>query len=255
MKKIPFVVLILTCLFGYLKAQTIDQLLQEAKTLRTQFKEEEALQKYLEVLKKDQLQYDALCGASFMYCRIGNRTLDEAKKKEYFNGAKRLAEYAVKIKPNDAESNFVMAAAVGRAAEYLSTKERVASSTTIKKHAEAALAANPNHPGANHVMGMWHYRVANLSWAERSAANIIFGGIPKGASNENAVKYISKAISLRPDYILYVHDLGLVYKAMEKYSDAISTFKKAVNMKSLTKDDPYLKEHSQNMIEDCEALE
>ena len=193
--------------------------------------------KYLAALKIEPNNYVAVCQVSFLYSRIGNRQSDEAKQKEDFVNAKMYAAKALKLNANDAESNYVMAVAMGRMALISGTNDKVAASRDIKKYAVAALGYNPNHAGANYVLGRWHHEVTNLNFFERAAANVLFGGIPE-ASEEDALKYLSKAVSLRPDFILYYYDLAVTQNALGKKSEAIASLKKAISLKAQTEDDP-----------------
>ena len=221
-----------------------------ADSLYDHFEEQEALDAYLNILDKNPDAYQPLWRSSFLYSRIGNRKEDESIKREYFNEAIELAERALEVDSTDAESHFVMAVAMGRKALISGARERVAASRAIKKHADLALRYDSTHAGAWHVLGRWHLKVANLSWIERAAANTLFGGIPGDASNRNAAEAIQKAISYNDDYVLYFHDLAMVYEEMGRNGDAIGACKEALKRQNLTPDDPRLKEECREWIEE-----
>ena len=94
----------------------INSLLTDGRALDAGAHEEEALQKFVAALKIDPDNYEANWQTSFLFSRIGNRQTDEEKKKQYFITAKVYAQKALKLNPTDAESNFVMAVAMGRMA-------------------------------------------------------------------------------------------------------------------------------------------
>jgi tetratricopeptide (TPR) repeat protein len=170
-----------------------------------------------------------------MNSRIGWRTVDAAAKKNYYLKAKEFAQKAISLKPNDAESNFVMAVAMGRMAEISGAKERVAASKDIKKYVDLALKYNDQHAGAWHVLGKWNYRVANLSFAEEAAAKVL-GGKLDAASNARAVECLNNAIRLGKQTMMYHFDLANVYNKMGKTAEAKEQISKASNIYNMNPD-------------------
>ncbi len=235
-----------------LAQQNIVDQKQRADSLYESFQEKEALELYRNILDEEPQNYRALWRASFLYSRIGNRLNDEDDQKEYFNQGIDLAKRALEVDSADAQSHFVMSVAMGRKALISGARERVAASRAIKKHVDKALEYDENHAGAWHVLGRWHFKVANLSWIERAAANTLFGGIPGDASNQKAADAIQKAIDLDDNNILYYYDLAKVYDEMGRDQQAVSVCKNAVELKSRTPDDPRLKEQCRKLIYDLQ---
>jgi len=233
-----FLVLFLTHEFSFAQTDQITSLIAEAKSLDAGANEEGALQKFLQVLQLDPNNYEATWNTSLLYSKIGNRVTNSGKKRDQdFLDAKQYAEKALKLNPNDAESNYVMAAALGRMALISGPKEKVAASRDIKKYAELAIQFNPNHAGAWYVLGKWNYEVANLDWAEKTAANLLFGGVPEGTLDE-AIKDYIKAIKLDPDHILYYLDLAQALDQKKFYDEEIRVLNQALALKPKTEDDP-----------------
>ncbi len=224
--------------FQFIIAQSSDAplLVKQGKDLLAQMKEEDALEKFKAALKSDPNNYEAAWNASLMCSRIGNRQTDDTKKREYFVTAKQYAVKSLKLNPTDAESNFVMAVAMGRMALISGSRDKVAASRDIKNYAELAIKYNPNHAGAWHVLGKWNFEVANLNFAERAVANSLFGGIPDGDINKSIECYI-KAISLDANDILFYLDLAKAYQDNEANEKAIDALKKALALKPRFQDD------------------
>lgn len=225
---------------------------QRADSLYESFQEEEALKLYRNILEEEPENYKALWRGSFLYSRVGNRLNDQDDQKEYFNHGIDLAERALEVDSTDAQSHFVMSVAMGRKALISGARDRVAASRSIKKHVDKALEYDENHAGAWHVLGRWHFKVANLSWVERAAANTLFGGIPGDASNQKAADAIQTAIDFNDNNILYYYDLAKVYEEMGQDQQAIETCEKAVTLESRTPDDPMLKEQCRKLIYDLQ---
>ena len=222
----------------------------KADSLYEAYKETEALRAYENILEEQPENYKALWRASFLYSRIGNRKERTERQQEYYDKAISLAEQALKVDSTDVESNFVMSVAMGRKALIASARERVAASREIKKYVDRALAYDSTHAGAWHVLGRWHFKVANLNFVERLAAKTLFGGIPGDASNPKAVRAIERAIELKDQYVLYYHDLAMVFDEMGKKKEAIQACQMALKQENLTPDDPKLKNDCRNWIED-----
>ncbi|TVR78846.1 MAG: hypothetical protein EA412_07620 [Chitinophagaceae bacterium] len=229
-------------------SQGILELLREGRSLEASANEEEALKVFLSVLERSPNNHEALWNVSFLYSRIGHRKENHEVKVRYFNKAKDYAEQALRINPRNEQSNYVMAVAMGRMALISGARDRVAASRDIKKYAEQTLEANTEHAGGHHVMGLWHYRMANLSWSERNAARILFGGIPEGASDEDAIYHLNKAVDLEPGFLLYQYDLADVYIKLENKNQAKEILKNLLNLPNKTADDPKIKKDAQELL-------
>lgn len=232
--------------------QDLSERKHKADSLYNAYQEEKALELYRDILDEKPKNYTALWRASFLYSRVGNRFNDEDDQKDYFNRAISLAEKALQVDSTDVQSNFVMAVAMGRKALISGARERVAASRDIKRYADKALEYDKNHAGAWHVLGRWHFKVANLSWVERTAANTLFGGIPGNATNQKAADAIQKAIDLNDNNILYYYDLANVYREMGNDPQAVAVCENAVEIDNLTPDDPMLKEKCRKLIFDLQ---
>jgi len=225
---------------------------QRADSLYDAYAEKQSLNLYQQMLDGQPNDFQALWRASFLHSRIGNRLESEEKQKEYYNKAIDLAEQALEVDSTHTQSNFVMAVAMGRKALISGARERVSASRAIKKYADRAINYDSTNAGAWHVLGRWNFKVANLSWIERAAANTLFGGIPGSASNKKAAGYLEKAISYNDKYVLYYYDLAKVYEEMGRNQEAISACKKALKLPNLTPDDANLKEDCRELIEDLQ---
>src|SRR5699024_10765190 len=250
MKSIARLFVLSLLLPGISLAQKTDSLEARADTLYKQHQEKQALELYQQILEQDPDNYEALWKSSFLYSRIGHRFEDEDKQEQYFNKGIELAKRALEVNPDDSQSNFVMSVAMGRKALISGAKDSVAASREIKKYADRAIELDSTNAGAWHVLGRWNFKVANLSWLERAAANTLFGGISGKASNKKAAKAIRKAIQLDENYIFYYYDLARIYEEMGRDARAIETCQQAIELPSLTPDGPGLKKKCQELIQD-----
>lgn len=229
-------------------AQT--KLLQQADSLYKHYEAKAALAAYNQVLKDESDNFTALWCTSLLYARIGTRTENEDQKENYFKHAIKRAKHAFKIKPKNTHSNYAMAVAMGCMALIADPRERIAASKAIRKYAKHAIRFDSTNAAAWHLLGRWNYGMNNLNFFERLAANVLFGGLPEGASMQKAAKYIKKAIELNPNHITYYYDLAKVYNELDKEEKAIAVCHKALKLPSIAPSDESTKEDCRELIND-----
>ena len=65
---------------------------------------------------------------------------------------------------------------LGSVGDYITTKEKIKNSATIKKSLDIAEAQLPDDPTVALALGQWAFKVASVSFLERQIAKAIFGG-------------------------------------------------------------------------------
>lgn len=135
--------------------------------------------------------------------------------------ARLYAEAAVRADSLDAEGHFMVANALGRLSRTRGGKERVRFAEIIYDEATRALAIDPTHAGAHHVLGAWHAEVKQLSGMTRFFAKTFFGaGFFDRASWDSSLVHLERAVELEPDYLFHRLELAHVYLALERDADA-----------------------------------
>lgn len=214
----PFLLFVLSALLSAatLFAQTdqVKTLLAEAKAARDSYQDAKALALYEKILLLDSVNMEALYNAGYLYSRLGwiQEDINEPLAIKYYTKSKYYADKTYKHYPNTFEANLLLAGAIARLAKYGTTKERVTGAWDIKKYADVAYKYRPEDPMLKHMLAWWNYELSKPSWFERSMADMLFGGIPKGADVNKAIKMMKELISIRPDYIVYRYDLALFYE-------------------------------------------
>jgi tetratricopeptide (TPR) repeat protein len=217
-------------------AQKTADLMLQARQLELLRNESGALEKYKQVLLIDKTNVEALAGASYLCSRIGGREKNNQTKKAIFNTAKIFAEQAIKLNPNSAFSNYVLAVAMGRMALISSTKEKVSASREIKKYIDKAALLDPKFPASWHVIGRYNAAMTELNFAEKTAAKLLFGGLPNG-DIKTAIASFEKCRSLDPTYIINLYDLALLYKQVGNKIKARELLTIAINAPLRLQDD------------------
>ncbi|MGV3709015.1 MAG: hypothetical protein ACO1Q7_09240 [Gemmatimonas sp.] len=181
----------------------------------------EALAHYEAALVLSPRSYDALWKASGSAIDLGEAEPDAEKRKALYAKATTLARQSYAVDSAGAESNFAMARGLGRTALTLGSRDRVKYAKDVRMHALKALAADPKHPGALHVMGVWNAEIMRLSSIVRMFAKTVLGGaIFSEASWASAAKYMEGSVAADPARAVHHLDLARVYRDMDRKADA-----------------------------------
>jgi tetratricopeptide (TPR) repeat protein len=173
----------------------------------------DALAQYEAGIAQDSASYDALWKASRSLADLAEYEPDKAKRTDMYQRAERFARLAVAVNPNDAEAHFHLARAVGRVALSLGPKDRVKYGKAVREEALEALRLAPDHPGALHVMGMWHAEVRRLPGIARFFAKSFLGGQILGSARwDEAVRLLSRAVEVDPQRLAHHLDLARIYR-------------------------------------------
>ncbi len=226
-----------------------EQLLRKAEELITNYKDVEALSVYEQVLAAAPDNYEALCKASFLHCRIGDRFSDDTHKLNHFAKAKQYAIRAYEINPDDAESNYVMALSLAGSAMLAGPRQRLAVTNQIKSFLDAALACNSEHAGSWHLLGRWYFKMANLNFAEVAASKVFFGGVCERPANNDAVEAMKMAIKYNPNNIRYYYDLATIYQEIKDNEAFVKTLEQALTISLDTKEELELSRRCKIMLQ------
>ncbi len=228
-------------------AQTASEYVKLGNAAVKNKKEKLALSYYKKAIAMDKKSDAAYAGASLMYSRIGNRQTAKSTKVSFFKAAKTHALVAVKLKPNSSFNNYVVSVAMGRMALISGSKAKVGASRDIKKYADKAVKLNPKNADAWTVLGKWNYAVSNLNFAEKAAANMLFGGLPNG-DIQKAIKCFEKARALQPTTVLNYLDLAKCYKQVKKNAKAKALIQKGLKLSNKTYDDAAHKKEMRTLL-------
>ena len=156
---------------------------------------------------------------------LGESERDAARRRAYYEKGVSYARRAVALEPEVAEWQFALARALGRLALSVGVRERIRYAVEIRDRAIRALRIDPDHPGALHVLGMWHAEVRRLSGFERFVAQNFLGGrIFQEASWEQAVRLLERAVAVDPERLVHHLDLAKIYADIGEKAKARSHY-------------------------------
>ncbi len=178
----------------------------------------------------------------------GNLTDNKQQRLEFYENARLAAQQAVDSDAADSWARSYLAAAVGKLALFHGGKKKIELSKIVRDQTLRAIELDPRNDMALHILARWNREVANLGMLTKLAAKVVYGGVPKGASNENAVRYFRDAIAVQPANINHHLELGFTYMKMRQYTDAITEFETVLNLPEDTPSDSDYKQQAQKEL-------
>ena len=232
-----------------LSAQDIAGMIKEAERLESLPNEKVAFAKFKEVLKLQPVNVYVLNKCSELCSRIGKRQTSPKLIEDYYSAARTYAGIALRVNPNNSESNCVMAIALGRSSLNKTGKEKIATAKEIKKYIDVSIKNDPKNFKAWHVLGRWHYEICTLNGLERTAVKIFYGALPPATLRESILAF-EKAQAITDGFILNYFELAKAYKMNNQDAKAIAILTKMLTVPNQTEDDPIIKDQGRKLLKE-----
>jgi tetratricopeptide (TPR) repeat protein len=226
----------------------INQKITEGDSLYERFDYNNALVAYLAAFQLDSSNYEVNWKSARVYIDIGEMLENNKERASNFRKGEIFSRRAIRIDSTGSKGHLYLSIALGRVALDASAKKRIKLSKEIKEEVDLAINYDPNDDIAYHVLGRWNRKLANLSWIERGFANLFLGGVPKNASNENAIKCFLKSIELNPNHINHHLELAMTYEKMKQNDHALEEYQKCVELPETEFDDDQYKKIAQERL-------
>lgn len=168
---------------------------------------------------------------------------DVEAKQRYAQTALEYAQRAVALKPDDAVNVLSLAVCHGKLALYSDTKTKIRYSRLVKEEAERALALDPRYAWAHHLLGRWHYEVADLGATSKFFVRLLYGGLPP-ASFDEGIRQLQRATELEPDELNHWLELGFAHAAAGQPDAARTQWTRGLAMPSRAKHDEPAKQRA-----------
>ena len=163
-------------------------------------------------------------GASVACKALGIHTTylvdDEDEQLKRFEQAGKLAEAAISALPNDANSHYRFAFAMGRYSQGISIVKaiKLGLASKVRKALDNTLELSPKHAEAQTALALYHAEIINKIGA-------MIGGMTYGAKASEAEKLMASALKITPDspiaHLEHGNMLMLLYG--DKKEDAAAT--------------------------------
>jgi len=179
---------------------------------------------------------------------IADQTLDEEVHKAHFYPGFEAAEKAVKIDTNSARANHWYAVLIGKIGMLEGTKQKIINSYEVEEYGLKAIELDPHYDGSLHLLGRWHYELADLSWMERTVAKIVYETPPK-ASFEESIEFMKRAIEAKPDEIRHYLWLGKALLKLKNKDEAKKVLHDAIELTPVDDGDRLMQKEATELLE------
>jgi tetratricopeptide (TPR) repeat protein len=183
-----------------------------------------ALEHFRAALNADSLNYEANWRAAMTLLDLTELlpdSLRRARRDSLYAQAERYATRAVATDSMGADGHFALAAAIGTGSVLLEKEARIRRAAIIRREVLRAIALNPRHDGAYHILGRWNAEIMRLSGLGRFfARNFLGARVFKQASWKKAIAFMEKAVELDPGRIQHHLELARIYADRKRAADA-----------------------------------
>jgi len=193
-------------------------------------------------------EVEVLWRLSQVHFDIADQTNDEEIHKAHFYPGFEAAEKAVKIDTNSARANHWYAVLIGKIGMLEGTKQKIINSYEVEEYGLKAIELDPYYDGSLHLLGRWHYELADLSWVERTVAKIVYETPPK-ASFEESVEFMKKAIEAKPDEIRHHLWLGKALLKLKNKDEAKKVLHDTIALTPVDDGDRLMQKEANRLLE------
>ncbi|KAL3892726.1 MAG: hypothetical protein SGPRY_014847 [Prymnesium sp.] len=130
------------------------------------------------------------------------------------------AERAVSLEPTCGQAHKWYAIVLSQVGEFGSTSDKIKNSFRVREHFELAVQHSPSDATSRHLLGLWCFEVAKLSWIEKKAAAALFAS-PPTATYDEAIGHLLEAERMEPNF--YPKNQLVLSQAYAKIGDKRSS--------------------------------
>ncbi len=159
-----------------------------------------------------------------------------------------FAQSALAADSNSADAHGFYGILIGRVGEIEGTRQKIINSFAVRDHTLRAIALDPDYATWHHVMGRWHYTLADLSWIERTVASIVYESPPE-ATFEEAEQYFQRASILEPSEIRHFLWLGKTQMELNKAAAARTKFEYILTLPTESDSDTILQQEARELLD------
>ena len=239
---------IIILLLNYILSNPID-FIDNSDVLDIKGEYQQELLELNKAIKQYPDHLDILWRLARVHFEIADQTENKEIQKKHFYPGLESAKKALKLNPNSAKANHWYAVLIGQIGLLEGTEQKIKNSYEVEKYALRAIELDSDYDGTYHVMGRWHYELANLSWIERKIAEWVYSTPPEGGY-EQAADFFKKAINVKEDEIRHYFWLAKTYLELDDYQDAKKTFEKILTLMPFDESDANMQFKSKEYLED-----
>ena len=228
---------------------SVDPRISEAHDLFADHQVMESLQLFEDVIDDDPEIFEALWAAARSAIAQGLLSRGRRIQNQWYKTGESYARRATEIEPENLVGLYWLLSAKGLRAVQSGGREASALGGEVYDLAHHVLEMDSLHAGAYHALGVLNFRVRSLSWIERFVArNFLGADVMSSTSWEDAERYLTRDVELRPEYILFHLDLGRMYLHRERMEEARSQFQRVLELPLLEPPDSRFQETAERRL-------
>ncbi|KAI8476188.1 MAG: hypothetical protein J3K34DRAFT_455925 [Monoraphidium minutum] len=140
------------------------------------------------------------------------------------------AERAIALAPKAAGGFMASCVSKGRLALFSDNKTKVRLAKEAREAAAMALALEPQNDLAHHLMGRWHFEMAQINFVVRQLIKLVYGASLAPGTFEDALSAFSSAASLNPSKLIHRVELGRTLLRLGRRQEALDALEGSVHL-------------------------
>lgn len=152
---------------------------------------EAAISEYLAAYEQRSSNIEALYKLAKAKTYLAETLTDDAAEKLYEEAAEH-ARSAAATAPDEPETHFELARALGRLAQFKGVVQSLGLAAEVKSELEKTLELDPEHGGAYHALALWHLEVPWIAGGRSGEVRPLF----------------EQAVSAEPDEVTHLFNYG-----------------------------------------------
>ncbi|MBC8002392.1 MAG: tetratricopeptide repeat protein [Opitutaceae bacterium] len=214
----------------------VQDLLSQGEAFEQKRETKQAIKVYLAAGKLAPTNSEVLIKLAKQYSDLIFETQLEAEQKKLAERCLDYARRAVEYNPTNARAHLSVAVCLAKNFPYLDNQTKVNYSREVKERSEKAIALDPRQDLAYHMLGRWHFEVADMNGLIKLLMRTFYGTLPKGTF-ELAALNLKKSVELAPGRVIHRVELARTYLRSGDRKSAIEQLKSSLALMPTDKDD------------------
>lgn len=152
---------------------------------------------------------------------LASRDMEDDEARPLLDALQDSLTLEAAARPTDVELQYVLATVIGGRTEIEGGRTKIRFAKALHAQAGVVLSLNPNHPGAQHLLGRLHAAVMRMGRIKRFlATKVLGGGALASASWDEAQRLLEAAVSGDPCIADHHYELALLYAQRDDHDAA-----------------------------------
>lgn len=140
------------------------------------------------------------------------------------------AERAITMAPKAAGGYMASCVSRGRLALFSDNKTKVRLAKEAQEAARTALSLEPENDLAHHLMGRWHFEMAQINFVVRQLIRLVYGAALAPGKFEDALSEFEAAVALNPTRLIHRVELGRTHLRLGHKREAYEQLSASMGM-------------------------